>query len=276
MSDNWIIKRLSKIKQQSDGWSQLSIAMQSTIDTLAEPLINRMKGMQSLFTADDVDINIVEKELGDFFKVSGDLAGKDKALALLVKRDDINHKETLKPVKDMFLREFSGLKIEWEALYANGDLLTYPYGTSLITHNQIVQEGLNKEEYFLTSRGKIRLNAHDILAQGYSLSEFSLILRDKVDAIRPVHIVYDGEEIFLLYELLEQPDLHLMSVRNVRRTFPAIDDSHLYSAKRSINRKYNAFTNNVIKYQYFKMDELPCDVFPTDTKLEIYGETYTV
>lgn len=271
---DWILKRLSTVKQNSEPWSQLASALQSTVDTIIEPVLAKFTSMRSLFTATDEDLGLVEKDLGAFFHVDRSLSGKDKAMALMAKQDDINYKSTLKPMRDQFAREFQGLAVEWSPLYAHVTLADNPYGTVLLTKEQITEAGGNITDYFLTSRGIVRLNANDILALGYTLTQFSIVIRKIVDGLRPVHIVYDGEQVYLLYTMIDIPSKISVSIREVFRIYPPFKVAETYTASRAIIRVFPELTSVWNKSEYFNLDELPADIFPMDTPLTAYGENY--
>lgn len=274
MINKWIEARLSTVKRNTDSWSQLASSLQDTFDSIIEPTLARFTSMRSLLTATDEDLGLVEDDLGAFFHVERTLQGKDKAMAILAKQDDINYKSTLKPMQDRFNREFKGLKVEWSPLYAHATLADNPYGTVLLTEAQITEANQNLDDYFLTSRGVVRLNALDISALGYTLTEFSSILKKVIKELKPVHIVYDGEEVFLLYSLSEISSIIGVSIREVFRKFPAIDDVSTYTATRHLTRVFPRAVSVWDNEEYFRLDELPADIYPMDSPLVEYGEAY--
>jgi hypothetical protein len=277
MSNKWIEARLSSVKRNTDSWAQLATSLQDTFDSIIEPTLARFTSMRSLFTASDEDLELVEDDLGAFFHVERSLKGKDKAMAILAKQDDINYKSTLKPMQDQFNREFKGLKVEWSPLYAHSDLVTNPYGTplALLTEAQIVAAGQTLDDYFLTSRGIVRLNAIDISLLGYTITEFSSVLKEIIKDLKPVHIVYDGEEVYLLYALSEIPSIVDVSIREIVREFPSTDNTSTYAGTRHLARAFPHALSVWDNEEYFRLDDLPADIYPMDTPLNEYGETYT-
>jgi|GEM_PF-4638380 len=271
---DWILKRLSTVKQNSESWAQLANALQQTVDNVLEPVLTKFTSMRSLFTASDEDLALLEDDLGAFFHVDRTLSGKDKAIAIIARQDDINYKSTLKPIQDRLSREFQGLSVQWLPLYAHATLVQNPYGTSLLTELQINDAGASIDDYFLTSRGIVRLNAIDILSLGYSLTEFSSILREIIEGLRPIHIVYDGEEVYLLYSMADVPESMGLPVRSIFRDYPPSPDGDVFTASRLITRQFQELTSTWDKSEYFHLDDLPADIFPMDTPLTAYGEVY--
>jgi hypothetical protein len=273
-NSNWILKRLSTVKQNSESWSQLAGGLQSTINEVIEPVIAKFTSMRSLFTATDEDLTLIENDLGAFFRVDRSLSGKDKAVSLMAKQDDINYKSTLKPMKDKFKREFKGLAVEWSPLYAHVTIAENPYGTGLLTKRQMIDIGVNVDDYFLTSRGVIKLDANKIATLGYTITQFSIILRDIISNLRPIHIVYDGEDLFLLYSIVDIPSKASISAREVFKVFPPLATTENCGESRLIERLFPELESTWNKSEYFNLDELPVDVFPMDTPLNAYGEVY--
>lgn len=274
-SNWWVLDRLSTIKRSTDAWMQLAAALQLTVDRAIEPILTRLTSMRSLFTATDGDLETIENDLGEFFKVDRNLTGKDKAMAIITKQDSINYKSTLKPMIDMFNVKFQGLTVEWSPLYAHATLAENPYGSKLLTQEQITDFHLDINDYFLTSRGTVRIDILDVLAGGYTLTEFFTELSEGIEKLRPVHIVFDDAGLFLLYEIVDPANIFTLSVRELFREFPASVDVVGWDSSRATTRSFDGISAPVWnKEEYFRLDELPLDIWPMDTPLTMYGETY--
>ncbi|GAL07957.1 phage protein [Photobacterium aphoticum] len=136
---NWIKNRLTKAKQESPLWSDLADSIQSVIGTHVETYLDRLKRRVSLFDADKEDLQVILTELGDFFAL-GDVEDDDIALTVMQRQDEIHQKRTIYPLTNTINREFGGMNVTWEPLYAPIDQVKYPYGSRLVIESELEQE----------------------------------------------------------------------------------------------------------------------------------------
>ncbi len=190
MSD-WLKKRLSPVKDSSDRWVELSEALQEYWEEGFDPDIKKLRNAISVFTADEDLLEMRIDELGDYFRYStGDK--EDWPLQILWRRLELEDKESNAIIQRVLRRKFSGLDIEWHPLYAS---VNVAYGEDLKTKNDIAAYGVNIDDYFLTSRGKVTVEVSAWSKFDMTLQEFIDAVDYEINRILPTHIVYDGASL---------------------------------------------------------------------------------
>ena len=76
-------------------------------------------------------------------------------------------KGTERPINQTIYREFNGISVLWDPIYAPVDLERHPYGTVLIPESTLETTGGTFGEMFLTSRGMISIPINDTADNGY-------------------------------------------------------------------------------------------------------------
>lgn len=105
-------------------------------------------------------------ELGQFFTIR--TSNSSSVPMLLQQRlDEIHFKGTERPINQTIYREFNGISVLWDPIYAPVDLERHPYGTVLIPESTLETTGGTFGEMFLTSRGMISIPINDPPDNGY-------------------------------------------------------------------------------------------------------------
>ncbi len=151
--------------------------------------IERFESGNSIFTANDTDLDLMIEEAGDIFNVQWN-DSSSKPLSILWRKGDIKLKATSVPMEAMLNRAFVGLNAQWSPYY-------HPKGidyriTELRTEEQIADFGDDITNYFLTSRGYYSIDTAVMLEKGISQGEILEIIGDQIEKIIPLHIVFDG------------------------------------------------------------------------------------
>lgn len=210
MDSNWFKQRLTAAKQAAPMWTELADTVQQLFDQQVTPVLDRLRGMTSTFTMEREDLSRKINDLGPFFATSDRVAEEDWPLALMQRQDEIHLKKTDYPIVSTINREFTGMKVEWQPLWAPIDQEAWPYGTRFTTKEWMPFEDIPPEGWFMTARGVIKLPVDKL--QGVlpllqtvdeQTTEFESILRRLVEPLIPLHIVYDGAQYYITYVLQE-------------------------------------------------------------------------
>jgi hypothetical protein len=210
MDSNWFKQRLTGAKQGAPMWAELADTVQALFDQQVSPELSRLRGMTSTFTMAEEDLVRRVDDLGPFFSLSNRVEIEDWPLALMQRQDEIHLKKTDYPIVSTMNREFTGMKVEWQPLWAPIDQEAWPYGTRFTTKEWMPFEDIPPEGWFMTARGVIKLPV-DKLRGVFPLlqtvdeqtTEFESILRRLVEPLIPLHIVYDGAQYYIAYILAE-------------------------------------------------------------------------
>ncbi len=71
-------------------------------------------------------------------------------------------KGTERPINQTIYREFNGISVLWDPIYAPVDLERHPYGTVLIPESTLETTAAHSARCFLTSRGMISIPINDL------------------------------------------------------------------------------------------------------------------
>lgn len=88
--------------------------------------------------------------------------------------DEIHFKGTERPINQTIYREFNGISVLWDPIYAPVDFERHPYGTVLIPESTLETTGGTFGEMFLTSRGMISIPINDPPDNGYYRNDRSV------------------------------------------------------------------------------------------------------
>lgn len=64
---DWLIKRLTPRKKQEERWTGLAQGLQQVWEEDFDPALARLEGLRSYFGADDADLALKLREMGDYF-----------------------------------------------------------------------------------------------------------------------------------------------------------------------------------------------------------------
>lgn len=276
MRENWFRERLTKAKLNAPMWMELADAIQEIFTDHVEPLLERLQGMGSAFTMAPEDLDRRIDELGPFFWLSDRVEREDWPLALLQRQDEIHLKKTDYPLVSTIAREFSGMQVEWSPLYAPIDQEKYPYGKRFTTIEMMEFEDIPSDQWFMTSRGVIRVPLPRLSEASLSGStideqcaEFEAIIARFVTPIIPLHIVFDGAQYYLEYSMTEGDEwLDLLLCDITQDCPPAIEGKEAASSTGAdIETIYPPTTGNDNQVRRNRMDGIPMDAYQMDAAL---------
>lgn len=178
MLDNWLVKRLSPVKNRTPRWVQLAEALQELWVATFDAAFDKVTTLRSIYTADDDGQRKIIFELGSYFE--DDLNADSRGVLVGMRKWELLRKDTETPIKNAIQR--MGLTgIEWIPLWAKE--ADGAYGTAFypIRTGETPPDGA-----YLTSRGKLLISKIDVTNDQIA-SANALIIR-----IKPTHIVYEG------------------------------------------------------------------------------------
>lgn len=233
MKQNWLKERLTKAKQDSNLWGAFTDAIQDVWNELIEPILERISNRKSFFTMDSEDMDTRISEYGRFFIIEE--KEKSRRPMLLTQRlDEVHFKGTYRPIEQTFWREFGETPISWEPLYAPVNQVNYPYGSILLTSEQVSGADPDYGDFFLTSRGRVVLNMNQLAeSDGAGVTDDAINTMQAqflniVAPLLPLHIVFDGLTLQLVTEInVEDDDVFYWQGETVAETeisFAQADD----------------------------------------------------
>lgn len=195
---DWLVKRLTPRKQKEDRWLGLAESIQTIWEQDFDPRLVRLEALRSYFSADDADLALKLREMGDYFAADMPQT-KDRPIAVAWRRLELEYKDLELIITSVFRRHYSDLPVTWFPLFAP---LDEPYGTRFIPADGPWPEKKNvpPEGMFLTSRGLLGTDHAHLLSLGLTKQTFldkalPLLLRAK-----PLHIVFDGALWYARFE----------------------------------------------------------------------------
>lgn len=276
MRENWFRNRLTKSKQDSPMWVELADAIQEIFTDHVEPIMTRLRGMGSAFTMSPEDLDKRIEELGAFFWLSDRVKREDWPLALLQRQDEIHLKKTDYPLVSTIAREFSGIEVQWAPLYAPIDQKKWPYGSRFTTQEMMEFEDIPPDDWFMTSRGVIRVPLPSLSKTALTgetideqCAEFEAILARFVTPIIPLHIVFDGAQYFLEYNLTEGDEWLDLLLCEIAQDCPdAIEAPETpLTGPVDIETTFPAMVGPDIQYRRNRVDGIPIDAYQMDAPL---------
>ena len=227
MDSNWFKQRLTGAKQGAPMWGELADTVQALFDQQVSPVLSRLRGMTSTFTMAEEDLERKIDDLGPFFSISNRVAKEDWPLALMQRQDEIHLKKTDYPIVSTINREFTGMQVEWQPLWAPIDQTEWPYGSRFTTLEWMPYEDIPPEGWFLTARGVIRLpldHLQIVLPELATIeeqtTEFESILKQLMEPLIPLHIVYEGTRYYITYTLQEADEWAVLAALEAAQTSP--------------------------------------------------------
>lgn len=257
MKPDWFKQRLTAAKQAAPMWTELAEAVQEVFEQQIEPLLTRLRGLSSAYTMTSDDLALRISELGELFLLSDRVDETDWPLALMQRHDEIHLKKTDYPLVSTISREFSGMKVTWEPLYAPKDQVRFPYGSRFSIKSQLEFEDIPESEWFLTSRGVIRLPLTSLQSSFVGATSiddqataFEAVMNRFIEPLIPLHIVFEGAQYYLQYTLpeLEEVIKHLLTSAN--QTFPRVLEVVEVARTKSDAVQTMPIANNGVEYKY--------------------------
>ncbi|WP_251298893.1 hypothetical protein [Escherichia coli] len=110
------------------------------MDTFVDPWLERITNRKSIFSMSKEDLETRTNELGQFFTIR--TSNSSSVPMLLQQRfDEIHFKGTERPINQTIYREFNGISVLWDPIYAPVDFERHPYGTVLIPESTLETTG---------------------------------------------------------------------------------------------------------------------------------------
>ncbi|HHJ2765991.1 TPA: phage tail protein, partial [Escherichia coli] len=98
-------------------YKSLADLVQSMMDTFVDPWLERITNRKSIFSMSKEDLETRTNELGQFFTIR--TSNSSSVPMLLQQRfDEIHFKGTERPINQTIYREFNGISVLWDPIYA--------------------------------------------------------------------------------------------------------------------------------------------------------------
>lgn len=278
MTSNWLKRQLTPSKQNSPMWAGFADAVQEIFDGQVRPLTMRIASLNSYFTMHKDDLQRRLDELGSFFYFGGNVDEADMPLAVMQKLDEVHFKRTDLPIQNAISREFQGLKVQWQPLYApkvitpNGsaDYTKKAFGEELVNALRTVTEINDSREsiddYFLTSRGVLEVSSMQLASSGFTSEQFTAMVARIISPLIPTDIVFDGERLLIHYDIIEPLEKLFYFEQSLEELFDAI-----YTPPETVSSKGGPedkqFLNNAfppVQGHINRIDAINLDFWPLD------------
>ncbi len=202
---DWLIKRLTPRKKQEERWTGLAEGLQQVWEEDFDPALARLEGLRSYFGADDADLALKLREMGDYF--AADMPRpEDRPIAVAWRRLELEYKDLELILYSVFRRHYSDLPVSWFPLFAPVD---EPYGMRFTPAEGPWPETKNipPDGMFLTSRGLLGTDYGHLLSIGLSKQEFLDKAFPLLKRTKPLHIVYDGPLWYIRFDIPFEAEL---------------------------------------------------------------------
>jgi len=260
------VDRLPKALQEQPVWVELI----ECAEELIRPIMDRVESLErsnSMFTADDIDLDLMIEEAGQVFDVEWN-SPENKPLAVLRRKDELKFKTTSIPIEAMLDRAFIGLSSYWDQYYCKK---TDSYERkNLVTKDSIDEFGGVMSDYFLTSRGFLKIDTATMLERGISQADVVEVIDGQLANIIPLHIVFDGIR-FVLSAVIG--DMAINTRAEVKR--PALNTSILTPIDTIAKEVVTVHSGTVAtmdvydQHEVLNFDDVPFDFWPLDMPLII-------
>lgn len=250
--------KLVKSLREIPAWKELASSLEELNKQTIELTLERLKGMTSVFTMHKDDLQVLFSELGAYFAV-GKSEDEDIPLLLQQRTDEIHYKGYEYPLNKTFEREFLGIPMSWQQLYAPKDLKTYPYGTKFLLLRDIENEGLNPDDYFQTYRAVI-FSRLDQVKGKMGIDEFEQLLSRVALPLIPTHIAFDGQQYYMqaiiLGDYMIEPIIQHSEVKSWQKTKETKLDRSFTSILEIHSRTSLIFSDNALITNSLLQDEI--------------------
>lgn len=230
LTSGWFKNRLTKAKQNSVMQSGFADIVETLFIDVVEPYLKRLTERKSFFSMTDEDLDTRISEMGQFFTIRASDASS-KPMLLQQRLDEIHFKGTQRPIIQTFYREFHGVPITWQPIYAPINQEKYPYGSVLISEDSLESVGDNYGDMFLTSRGVVSISYQaltDLITIGdnpdittvaqvtqAALTKFKQV----VVPLLPLHVVFGGLQLLYEWTVKETKDSAWLETISVSADF---------------------------------------------------------
>jgi len=166
------------------------------------PTQQRLINLRSVFTASEEDLSKMLEELTAYFDDASDEL--TKPLSIFWKRNEIRNKNSEWAIEALLQRiKIDTKDIGFQRMYAPKDTVTYPYGGTFLTADQITDMGADLNDYFLTSHMTFNINLDDIYGNDWEEDALRFVIeRYFEENVRPGHIVFDGVNFYIYHQII--------------------------------------------------------------------------
>lgn len=238
----WLVERLTPYKRSHRRWYDLAVALEEYWDTYQTPAAERLEHLRSIFHAHDEDVEKLLTEAGIQFEVAIPLVRDNLAFAYAWRAYEIHRKDRNEALEQILRRDYSGVFIKWQPLYAPKGV---PYGDVLLNEQDVEFSDYEWGDLHRTYRGALQVNLSGLRLQGVTAGEFSKSVRRKLDAIRPAHIVYEGEYFFQAFKA----DFEVW-LRNSQITFSQLSGRLIFT----LGHRYDDTPADAVEVDYSPVD----------------------
>ena len=129
--------------------------------------------------------------------------------------DEIHFKGTERPINQTIYREFNGISVLWDPIYAPVDFERHPYGTVLIPESTLettggirrdVSDFQRNDQYSINDLART-MGITGTIDQSAITEEILRKFNQFVKPLLPLHIVFDGLTLYLSVVVNEQADM---------------------------------------------------------------------
>lgn len=205
---SWLKGQLTKVKQAEQPWSDLASALGELMSNHVEGYLDRLRVRGSLYDMSKQDLLEEARELRKVFSL-GDVSDQDLPHVITQRMDEIHFKKTVYPMISTIAREFNGMEVDWIRLYAPVDQSVHPYGSLFAQEDELDDfHGIPREDFFLTSRGVIRIPITMIQSGSSGVGESEILEFEKkitnvIYPLIPLKVVCDGQVYYITTSLLD-------------------------------------------------------------------------
>ncbi len=201
---SWLRGQLTSTKRKEESWIDLAYAIAEGISEHVENYLDRLKARNSLFDMEKADLLVDTEELRKVFPLA-DVSDEDLAHTVMQRQDAVHFKKTVYPMISTLAREFAGMQVTWEPLYAPIDQEQHPYGDLFVTLPEMENyesQGLTPDKWFMTSRGVLRVPMNDVAGGADGVTEDAIVafeekLKRIIYPLVPLRIVCEGQSYFI-------------------------------------------------------------------------------
>lgn len=274
----WLQSQLTSTKASETSWLDLASALAQGIHDHVEGLLDRIKSRNSLYDMEKQDLLLDTKELRTIFPIADTVSDEDLPHVIMRRQDEIHFKKTVYPLVATISREFAGMNISWEPLYAPVDQVAYPYGDLFVTQHEMenyLQQGLSKDDFFMTSRGVIRVPINNVAGGVNGITEddiavFEARVRRVIYPLIPLRIVCDGQSYFISVSMSEIVDV-IQPLRShiTDNYFQATDESEIKPVIKLDVVQSVVMTDETKASRLYgtpRMDSVRCDAISLDRR----------
>lgn len=225
MQKGWLRNLLTPEKRDSELYGPLADMLQDMFDKHVDPTLERIESRRSFFTMSPQDLATRISELGRFFRIS---TSKQASIPIILQQrlDEIHYKGTAQPLTASIRRELNNLPATWAPMYAPIDQTKYPYGSYFTDASTLSVDTKTYGDFFLTSRGKIKIPLNDLYLQysGKDQAELTRKLTEEFDDVIqpliPLHIVFDGFMFYLQFDVETRQTVFYMTTADEKIYLP--------------------------------------------------------